>query len=108
MRRVLLSLAVTALVASALPAVAAGEPAPAVETPVAEAPAEAPPPAPKAKPAKDDPNRIVCVRQHVVGSNRPQKVCMTVAERDRLRDATARMLTDQRGGSAPPAGPGVR
>ena len=47
------------------------------------------------------------MRQHVVGSNRPQKVCMTVAERDRLRDATARLLSDQRGGSAPPAGPGI-
>jgi hypothetical protein len=102
MRRVLFSLAVTALVATALPAGAAAEP----ETPpTVEAPAEAPPPAPK--PAKDDPDRIVCVRQHVVGSNRPQKVCMTVAERDRLRDATARLLSDQRGGSAPPAGPGI-
>ncbi len=104
MRRVILSLAVTALVAAALPAGAAGEPAAA---PAVAAPAEAPPPAPKPKPAKDDPDRIVCVRQHVVGSNRPQKVCMTVAERDRLRDATARMLSDQRGASAPPAGPGV-
>ena len=99
MRRVILSLAVTALVATALPAGAASEPA--------AAPAEAPPPAPKPKPAKDDPNRIVCTRQHVVGSNRPQKVCMTIAERDRLRDATARVLSDQRGASAPPAGPGV-
>jgi hypothetical protein len=104
MRRVLLSLAVTALVAAALPAGAAAEPE---APPTVEAPAEAPPPAPKPKPAKDDPDRIVCVRQHVVGSNRPQKVCMTVAERDRLRDATARLLSDQRGGSAPPAGPGI-
>jgi hypothetical protein len=100
MRRVLFFLAMTALVATALPAGAGAEP---------EAPptAEAPPPAPKPKPAKDGPDRIVCVRQHVVGSNRPQKVCMTVAERDRLRDATARLLSDQRGGSAPPAGPGI-
>ena len=43
MRRVLFSLAVTALVATALPAGAAAEP----ETPpTVEAPAEAPPPAP--------------------------------------------------------------
>jgi len=104
MRRVLFFLAMTALVATALPAGAGAEPE---APPTAEAPAEAPPPAPKAKPAKDDPDRIVCVRQHVVGSNRPQKVCMTVAERDRLRDATARLLSDQRGGSAPPAGPGI-
>ncbi len=105
MRRLLISLAVTALVAAALPAGAAGEPASA-PVPAGDAPVAAPPPAPKAKPAKDDPSRIVCVRQHVVGSNRPQKICMTVAERDRLRDATARMLSDQRGASAPPAGPG--
>jgi len=104
MRGVLLSLVVTALATAALPAGAAGDPAAA---PPIETPAEAPPPAPKPKPAKDDPDRIVCVRQHVVGSNRPQKVCMTIAERDRLRDATGRFLSDQRGGSAPPAGPGV-
>lgn len=104
MRRVVFSLAVTALVATALPAGAAAEP----ETPPAvKAPAEVPPPAPAPRPAKDDPDRIVCVRQHVVGSNRPQKVCMTAAERDRLRDATARLLSDQRGGSAPPGGPGI-
>lgn len=34
----------------------------------------------------DDPNRIVCLREHVVGSNRPQKVCMTVAQRQRIKD----------------------
>ncbi|HYE45112.1 MAG TPA: hypothetical protein VEA44_04985 [Caulobacter sp.] len=49
------------------------------------------------KPAKksdlDDPNRIVCKREHVVGSNRPQKVCMTVGERERLKDQ-ADLLTD--------------
>lgn len=41
----------------------------------------------------DDPNRIVCKREHVVGSNRPQKVCMTVAQRQRLKDQADR-LTD--------------
>ena len=39
----------------------------------------------------DDPNRIVCKREHVVGSNRPQKVCMTVAQRQRLKDDADRM-----------------
>jgi hypothetical protein len=39
----------------------------------------------------DDPNRIVCKREHVVGSNRPQKVCMTVAERQRLKDHADRL-----------------
>ncbi|NBB15766.1 hypothetical protein GVN21_10410 [Caulobacter sp. SLTY] len=56
------------------------------------------PAAPKPiKPAKksglDDPDRIVCKREHVVGSNRPQKVCMTVADRERLKDQ-ADQLTD--------------
>lgn len=41
----------------------------------------------------DDPNRIVCKREHVVGSNRPQKICMTVAQRQRLKD-DADKLTD--------------
>ena len=45
------------------------------------------------KKAIDDPNRIVCKREHVVGSNRPQKVCMTVAQRQRLKD-DADKLTD--------------
>ena len=50
---------------------------------------------------KDDPNRIVCTRQHVVGSNRPQKVCMTVAERERLKDQSQRLTDESRrvGGS---------
>ena len=103
MRRVLLSLAVTALVATALPAGAAVEPEAA---PAVEAPAKAPPPAPAPKPAKDDPDRIVCVREHVVGSNRPQKVCMTVVERDRMREAAARLLSEQRGATAPREGVG--
>lgn len=53
-------------------------------------------PAPDAKPAAkpkvdmNDPNRIVCTREHVVGSNRPQKICMTVAERQRLKDQADR------------------
>ncbi len=63
--------------------------------------------APEAKSAKadkptkeEDPNRVVCTREHVVGSNRPQKVCMTVAERQRLKDAAARSLdSSQRRGT---------
>ncbi len=105
MLRVVFSLAVTALVATALPCGAAAEP----ETPPAvETPAEVPPPAPKPKPkpAKDDPDRMVCVREHVVGSNRPQKVCMTVVERDRMREAAARLLSEQRGATAPREGVG--
>lgn len=54
------------------------------------APAEAPAPA-KKKSAMDDPNRIVCTRDHVVGSNRPRKVCMTVAQRQALKDSADRL-----------------
>ena len=73
-----------------------------------EAPATAP--AAPAKPAKDDPNRVVCTREHVVGSNRPVKVCMTVAQRAAMKDAAERTLDSSRrkgqdsaAGSAVPA-----
>ncbi len=51
---------------------------------------------PKATKKMDDPNRIVCTREHVVGSNRPQKVCMTVAERERRKDKTNEILDESR------------
>ena len=92
MRRVMFALALTALAAAAMPAGAVVD---------STTPADTAPAAAKPKPARDDPDRIVCVREHVVGSNRPQKVCMTVAERDRMRDAAARMLTEQRGATPP-------
>ncbi len=101
MRRVMFSLVLTALAAAAMPAGAMVE-----ATAPADAPAETAPPEAKTKLAKDDPNRIVCVREHVVGSNRPQKICMTVAERDRMRDASARLLSEQRGATAPREGVG--
>lgn len=59
--------------------------------------AEAAPEAPKpAKPAQDDPNRVVCTREHEVGSNRPKKVCLTVAQRDELREQARRNMDDSR------------
>lgn len=72
----------------------------------APAPAAAPAAAP-AKPAKDDPNRIVCTREHVVGSNRPQKICMTVAQRDALKDSADRALDPTRRSAGDPNPPGV-
>lgn len=69
------------------PAAPAAPPAPATAT------------APPAPLAKDDPNRIVCTREHVVGSNRPQKICMTVAERDRQRELAKRGMDESRRGS---------
>lgn len=43
------------------------------------------------KGSMNDPDRIVCKREHVVGSNRPQKVCMTVAQREQLKDQVETM-----------------
>lgn len=64
-------------------------------------------PAPAGKEAKkEDPNRIVCTREHVVGSNRPQKVCMTVAERERLRDQSQRITDESRRVGSSPDGQG--
>lgn len=39
-----------------------------------------------AAPAADPADRIVCRREHVMGSNRPQRVCMTVRQRDLERE----------------------
>lgn len=36
--------------------------------------------------AVEDPNAIVCVRERITGSRIPKKVCMTRAERDRIRE----------------------
>ncbi len=77
MRMILASSACLCLLASTVQAATELPPAPAVQ--------QAPAPTP-AKGGQDDPNRMVCKREHVVGSNRPQKICMTAAERQRLKD----------------------
>ena len=63
-------------------------PAPPAESsaPVAPATAAAETPAP----AEDPEERIVCRREHVVGSNRRQQVCMSVRQRSELRDESRR------------------
>lgn len=66
-------------------------------------PAGATAPAKPAKAAMDDPNRIVCTREHVVGSKRPKKVCMTVAQREELRETARRNMDSGPGLPAPPA-----
>ncbi|MDP1735985.1 MAG: hypothetical protein Q8L23_00940 [Caulobacter sp.] len=74
---------------------------------LAEEPAGAAAPAKPAKPAKldmDDPDRIVCTREHVVGSNRPKKVCMTVAQREELRETARRNMDSGPGLPTPPSG----
>lgn len=87
MRRVLLATTLIASLAAAAPVFAE----PTTDATSGTTPADGKP----AKPAKagaGDPNRMVCTREHVVGSNRPEKVCMTVAERERIRDASQRAI----------------
>lgn len=83
MRRIVLSIAFVASLAAAPLAFA--------ETVADTAKSEKP-----EKPAKDDPNRVICTREHEVGSNRPKKVCMTVAQRDELRERARRNMDDTR------------
>jgi hypothetical protein len=82
-RRIILSVALLASLAAA--------PLAAAETVSDPAKTEKP-----EKPAKDDPNRIVCTREHEVGSNRPKKVCMTVAQREELRERARRNMDQGR------------
>lgn len=94
--RLSLALVVAAGLAAAAPAAQAREEAPAPTSTTAPA-----------KPAKDDPNRLVCTREHVVGSNRPQKVCLTVAQRQALKDSADRTLDPTRRSAGDPNPPGV-
>jgi len=88
-----LSVAVLAL----LMATGAVEPGdtPAVATPSAASTPSASPPS-QARTGLNDPNRLICKREHVVGSNRPQKICMTAAERQRLKDKADDLLDPTR------------
>jgi len=49
--------------------------------------APAPPPSPRA-----EEDRVICKRERLVGSNRPQKVCMTQRERAQMRDRSRDMM----------------
>ena len=42
--------------------------------------------------AKSDPNKMVCTREHVVGSNRPEKVCLTARQRLELAERSKEQL----------------
>lgn len=86
MRRLSFALAAAVAVSALAPVALAREAAPAPS-----APATAP-----AAPAKDDPNRMICTREHVVGSNRAKKVCLTAAQRDELRDQARRNMDEGR------------
>jgi hypothetical protein len=85
MKRLLFSLLVLGL---ATPALAQTGPATTVSPVDIDKPQEPKPTVVEGvkKGSLNDPDRIVCKREHVVGSNRPQKVCMTVAQRELLKD----------------------
>jgi hypothetical protein len=50
-----------------------------------------------------DPNTKVCTTEHVVGSNRPRRLCMSKADRQHQRDL-ARELVNNAGGFDQPPG----
>lgn len=96
MRKLIAAVITASALVGATPALATESPAP---EPSAAAPqVVAPTPSAKRDPGeRDDPNRLVCTRERVIGSNMPQKVCMTVAERERLRDAAEARSRNTRG-----------
>ena len=47
----------------------------------------------------DDQDRVICRRERVLGSNRPQRVCMTRREWSRASDTTQEELRNVRGGA---------
>ncbi len=55
------------------------------------APAPAAPAPSVSEPANED-NRMVCRRERVVGSNRPQKVCLTRQQWQEQRDNSRQMM----------------
>lgn len=52
------------------------------------------PPPPPAQPVQPNEDRMICKRERVLGSNRPQRICMSQREREHLaiasRDAVER------------------
>lgn len=46
-----------------------------------------------------DEDRVICRRERVVGSNRPQRVCMTRREWTRSSETSQEQLRDIRGGA---------
>lgn len=51
-------------------------------------------------------NEVVCRREHVVGSNRPQRICQTRREWERLSDASRDAMREDRFQTGQGRGPG--
>ena len=47
-----------------------------------------PPQAAQPEREADDGDRVICRREHVLGSNRPQRICMPKREWDAIREAS--------------------
>jgi hypothetical protein len=95
MKHLLFSLLVLGLATPALAQTQPGpaEPSPADGTVVSPVQVDKPrPPEPVTVDPMKDPKRIVCKREHVVGSNRPQKTCMSAQRRQELKDQADRVL----------------
>ena len=54
-----------------------------------------------------DPDRVVCRREHVVGSNRPQRVCRTVRQMEIDRDLSEQALREGRSVEQQSGGPSI-
>ena len=70
---------------------------PATELPDVRVTGATPAAAPAAEEADED--RVICRRERVVGSNRPQRICMTRREWTRSSDSTQEELRNVRGGA---------
>ena len=95
MRQFIVIAAFTATLAGVASAIAAETPAVAEEAKTEKPKADA-----------EDPDRVICRRERVAGSNRPTKVCMTAAEWQKQRDE-ARQAMRGSGGSRPSGGLGA-
>jgi hypothetical protein len=79
-----------------------------VQTPPAAPAAPAAPSAPAAAPSEDPGSRIVCRREAVLGTNRRERVCMTVRQRAQLEDQSEQQLQRSGRGSDRNTLPGDR
>lgn len=62
---------------------------------------------PQAVPREEEGQRMVCRRERLVGSNRPQRICMTSAEWQQARD-TSREVAERMNRQQPQALPLMR
>lgn len=96
MRRVIVMAIAAGGLLTATAVLAEESPAPAAPTADQASPAAAPAVAQTSVDPKSDPNRMICTRERVTGSNRPEKVCLTAGQRERLRELERRSKENSR------------